>query len=91
MVLAWHFVGAIIETDLGWWASAIRNIVIIGRTGVDLFFVLSGYLITRILLARTQRDSAFLANFLRQTDTPDFSTLLSAGRSFLECGLARYE
>lgn len=63
MVLAWHFVGAIIETDLGWWASAIRNIAILGRTGVDMFFVLSGYLITRILLARTQRDSAFLAVF----------------------------
>lgn len=63
MVLAWHFVGAIIETDLGWWASAIKNIAVLGRTGVDMFFVLSGYLITRIILARTQGQSVFLAAF----------------------------
>lgn len=63
MVMAWHFIGAIIDTSLGWWASLLRDITILGRTGVDLFFILSGFLITRIILARTHRNSLFLAVF----------------------------
>ena len=78
MVLAWRFVGAIIEINLGWWASATRNLAVPSLTGVDMFFVLSGYFITRILFVRAIARSWL---FLRERNTPDLPNLLSAGRN----------
>lgn len=62
-VLLWHFVGAMIDTNLGAWTKVVYHTTILGRTGVDLFFVLSGFLITGIILERKQAPFQFLRNF----------------------------
>jgi peptidoglycan/LPS O-acetylase OafA/YrhL len=63
MVLIWHFVGGLVDQNLGNWNRLLYDITIFGRTGVDLFFVLSGFLITGILLDRKQSPLAFLHSF----------------------------
>lgn len=63
LVLIWHFYGALVDTEMGWWAKASYHTFILGRTGVDLFFVLSGFLITKIVLGRTSSNHHFLSVF----------------------------
>jgi len=59
-VVAWHYLGTGDGPN-----SAAWHVFIFGRTGVDLFFVLSGYLITRILLnSRTSPD--YFGSFYRR-------------------------
>ena len=66
MVLTWHFLGELIDTGLGTWALWIHQISRVGRTGVDLFFVLSGVLITGIILDRESDNTGFLASFYKR-------------------------
>lgn len=58
-VVAWHYIGASSDAGSG---SLLWRVTIFGRSGVDLFFVLSGYLITSILL-RNQDTSNYFSTF----------------------------
>jgi peptidoglycan/LPS O-acetylase OafA/YrhL len=62
LVVAWHYLGAGDGPDSTPW-----RIFIVGRTGVDLFFVLSGYLITGILLANARSPNYFSAFYARRS------------------------
>jgi peptidoglycan/LPS O-acetylase OafA/YrhL len=61
MVMGFHFVGHHGES-----AHLVRASVI-GQTGVDLFFVLSGFLITRILLSTKESPHFFRSFYARRT------------------------
>lgn len=61
MVMAFHFVGHHGES------SQVRHLAVIGQTGVDLFFVLSGFLITRILLSSKDSPHFFRSFYMRRS------------------------
>jgi peptidoglycan/LPS O-acetylase OafA/YrhL len=61
-VVAWHYLG-----DGDGPASIPWRIFEVGRSGVDLFFVLSGYLITRILLANASSSRYFSTFYGRRS------------------------
>lgn len=63
MVLAWHVVGVMVDPGSGAWEFAIYHALRTGRTGVDLFFALSGFLITGIVLDHRRPASQFLLSF----------------------------
>jgi len=61
MVVVWHYLGTSDgPQSVPWW------IFIFGRIGVDLFFVLSGYLITSILLENRNSPRYFFAFYGRR-------------------------
>lgn len=55
LVLLWHFTGMLVDPSQGDVQYLAWRYLIFGRTGVDLFFVLSGFLIIGILV--DNRDS----------------------------------
>jgi peptidoglycan/LPS O-acetylase OafA/YrhL len=61
LVVAWHYLGASDGPQSLPWRSFI-----FGRSGVDLFFVLSGYLITSILLNHRDSPNYFSAFYGRR-------------------------
>lgn len=65
MVLVFHFVGDIMEPT-GRAESAIAKLVAYGATGVDLFFILSGFLITGILFEASSKRHYFRNFYMRR-------------------------
>ena len=58
MVLVWHFVGSLWQPAYVW--------TIFGRTGVDLFFVLSGFLIVGILIDNRDAPNLIRTFYIRR-------------------------
>jgi peptidoglycan/LPS O-acetylase OafA/YrhL len=63
MVLAWHFIGIPAWASEGWAFQALFRVFLMGGAGVNLFFVLSGFLITRIIISRKNSNKRFLLAF----------------------------
>jgi peptidoglycan/LPS O-acetylase OafA/YrhL len=61
MVIAWHYIGIPDGPDFWLW-----RIFYLGHFGVDLFFVLSGFLITTILLENRESDTYFSSFYGRR-------------------------
>src|SRR5450631_2926935 len=62
LVVAWHYLGRPSGPESLLWKATH-----FGSSGVDLFFVLSGYLITSILLANRESGRYFSAFYGRRT------------------------
>jgi len=65
LVLGHHFFKSFPISGTGIW-STLQHLTSFGQTGVDLFFVLSGFLITRILLASRDRADYFSSFYIRR-------------------------
>ena len=63
MVLAWHFIGIPAWASEGRAFQTLFRVFLLGGAGVNLFFVLSGFLITRIIITRNQSNILFLQSF----------------------------
>jgi peptidoglycan/LPS O-acetylase OafA/YrhL len=65
LVLVYHF-SWVLNLGTQWADRASNRVVGVGWTGVDLFFVLSGFLITRILLSAREHSRYFQTFYVRR-------------------------
>ena len=65
MIIAFHFFQNLEPNSFG--LSFLKKISVFGQTGVTLFFVLSGFLITRILLQTKFKEGFFKSFYMRRS------------------------
>jgi peptidoglycan/LPS O-acetylase OafA/YrhL len=66
LVILCHYVGGAVHEPLGFWAHRLLSVSSVGWSGVDLFFVLSGFLIGGILLDARTTPHYFRAFYMRR-------------------------
>ncbi len=66
MVVAWHYVGCLVTPDAPKLAILAKRLASPMWSGVDLFFVLSGYFIVRILVFNRGSPTYFRAFYVRR-------------------------
>lgn len=66
LVLIWHYVASVIPNGMGPWADFVKTGLGLCWSGVDLFFVLSGFLIGGILLDHRASPSYFKPFYARR-------------------------
>ena len=95
LVVVWHYVGvplppAGVHQDGSTWIPTAKGALIICRGGVDVFFVLSGYLIAGILLRNQHSRRYYAPFFIRRACRilPLYSVLVAV---FIMCRIAGYE
>lgn len=66
LVLLWHAIFMLLDTSVPV-LRLIRQWTVTSRSGVDLFFVLSGFLITRILILNRSSPRFFRTFYIRRT------------------------
>jgi len=66
LVILCHYVGDAVHAPLGFWVHRMLSLLTVGWSGVDLFFVLSGFLIGGILLDARNAPHYFRAFYMRR-------------------------
>ena len=66
MIVAWHYGPSIVRAEPGSFEAYTCKALGLAWTGVDLFFVLSGYLIMRILMEKRESPHYFRTFYLRR-------------------------
>ena len=87
LVILFHF-GRYIPDQTTWANYLYRGFKGLGWTGVDLFFVLSGYLITGILL-RTRRSKNYFTSFYMRRALRILPLYYIGVFVFFDCGISR--
>lgn len=79
-VMLWHFTGSLVVASESTINFVLQHATVWGRTGVDLFFVLSGFLIIGILVDRQDSPNVFRVFYLRRIMRifPPYFTLIAA-------------